>query len=88
MMGERIDIDGGLLTAEMLLSCRGPYATSEHIGQYRFFVTFIEPDRVFCMWDGSSYEDAIVFAEKARADLCVSEPVQDWVGVPLWGSAE
>jgi hypothetical protein len=87
MMVERIEIDGGVLTAEMLISRGGPYATSGNIGQHRFFVTLIEPDRAFCIWDGPSYDDAIVFAEKARTALWVSTPVQDWVGLLLWESA-
>jgi hypothetical protein len=84
-MSDLVEIDGGILTAERLQSRTGPNAgpcaSAEHVGSPRFFVSVLTADdgRRWCLWDGSSYDQAIVFSERIRSKFGISAPVVDLV---------
>ena len=77
---ELIELTGGLVTKSTTITARGAYVDPAHIGHLRFYVSYIEPEGEWHLWDGASYDDAIIVAENARRMFGVSELVRDLVG--------
>lgn len=77
----QVEIAGAILTPALLQCHSGPYATPENVGQFRFFVTLLTNDdgRRWCLWDGSSYDEAIAISEKVRTHFGVDTPTVDLV---------
>lgn len=78
-MTERIELDGGTVTNATVVTAKGAYVDPAHIGQLRFYVSHKGPNGEWYLWDGSSYDDAIVIAEKARRMFGITEAVRDRV---------
>ncbi len=78
-MTERIELDGGTVTNATVVTAKGAYVNPAHIGQLRFYVSHNGPDGEWYLWDGSSYDDAIIIAENARRLFGIAEPVNDRV---------
>ena len=78
-MTQRIELDGGTVTRATVVTAEGAYMNPAYIGQLRFYVSHSGPDSEWWLWDGSSYDDAIIIAENARRLFGIAEPVHDRV---------
>jgi hypothetical protein len=71
-------IDGGTIQSQTITDHEGTRAVFTDVGSFRFFVDVVEADGTrIGMWDGKSYEEAIIQANILSADF---GPVQDRVG--------
>jgi hypothetical protein len=80
-MTEQITIDGGIVTKSTTTSAHGITVHREQIGRYRFFVSHTDLDGFeHLLWDGGSYDLAIVAADRAQCALGINAPIVDFVG--------
>ena len=65
----RIEIVSGVIKAQVRQSAKGDTQIFEHIGERWFFVDAVDPEQArLTIWDGGSYEGAILAAEQSTRD--------------------
>jgi hypothetical protein len=73
----RVEINGGTVVSQRVTDHRGTRTTFTGVGSFCFFVDVVEADGTrIGMWDGASYEDAIIEAHHLSAEF---GPVHDLV---------
>ncbi|MDO9416203.1 hypothetical protein [Pararhizobium sp.] len=73
-----VEIHGFTVTASFITDGHGTRPCSTYVGLFRFFVDVVERDGGrFGMWDGGSYDDAIMTADELSMDF---GPVYDLIG--------
>lgn len=66
---DHVVIDGGFLKETVTESERGVEHVTHPPGTYRYFVDVVEADGgVISMWDGSSYDAAMITARELSSD--------------------
>lgn len=68
-------IDGGTVQSQTITDHEGTRAVFDDVGSFRFFVDVVEADGTrVSMWDGKSYEQAIIEAQHLSPEF---GPVHD-----------
>lgn len=67
--GDRVIIDGGLVSETIVHSERGAERIVHQPPEYRYFVDVMQADGGGGVWDGASYEEALEVARECSAEL-------------------
>jgi hypothetical protein len=79
-----VEIHGGVVSSTTVTDSNGKHSIAAHVGHHRFFVEIIEPDGGrLGIWDGASYEQAILEAGIAGREDAI--PVRNLVILPRMG---
>lgn len=64
----RVEILGSVLQSSTIIDEHGSRPDFSEVGCYKFFVDTIDADGRIGMWDGHSYDEAILRAHELSAD--------------------